>query len=86
MTSEPVSWIGGDEFAILLTGKQTKDVSRQVEGLLDRMRVYSQSNGQPVTCAAGYAACIPQEGVTMDWKELYHMADEDMYRQKKGGK
>lgn len=50
------------------------------------MRVYSQSNGQPVTCAAGYAACIPQEGVTMDWKELYHMADEDMYRQKKGGK
>ena len=78
--------IGGDEFAILLTGKQTEDVSRQVEGLLDRMRVYSQSNGQPVTCAAGYAACIPQEGVTMDWKELYHMADEDMYRQKKGGK
>jgi diguanylate cyclase (GGDEF)-like protein len=81
-----VARIGGDEFALIITGDEAFFASNNLtERLLEVMNIsYSHlQEGLEVSCSVG-GAVFPDDGNTI--KELMRAADERMYRVKKSGK
>ncbi|MGH1461623.1 MAG: GGDEF domain-containing protein [Neptuniibacter sp.] len=81
-----VARIGGDEFALIITGQEADfDSNHLSERLLEVMNIsYSHlAEGLEVSCSVG-GAVYPQDGFTIE--ELMKSADERMYQVKKSGK
>lgn len=81
-----VARIGGDEFALIITGDEAFFASNNLtERLLEVMNIsYSHlQDGLEVSCSVG-GAVFPDDGNTI--KGLMRAADERMYRVKKSGK
>lgn len=81
-----VARIGGDEFALIITGDEAFFASNNLtERLLEVMNIsYSHlQDGLEVSCSVG-GAVFPDDGNTI--KDLMRAADERMYRVKKSGK
>jgi len=81
-----VARIGGDEFALIIRGKDSFFASQNLaERLIEVMnQSYSHlAEGLDVTCSVG-GAIYPDDGANLD--ELMRVADERMYCVKKSGK
>lgn len=81
-----VARIGGDEFALIISGDEAFFASNNLtERLLEVMNIsYSHlQEGLEVSCSVG-GAVFPDDGNTI--QELMRAADERMYRVKKSGK
>lgn len=75
-----VARIGGDEFAILLSGSDTADI----EGICDRIRnsinaFNVNSSGFTLSLSLGYSV---SDAVPNDMDKLFKEADDNMYREK----
>ena len=74
---------GGDEFAILLPGRDEKAALAIAELVLERVATSEWKHGEPVTVSAGVAA-YPQHGI--ERSELLRVADNALYWSKERGK
>lgn len=77
--------LGGDEFALFLYGYQSNEEIREVVSMLERQRgelfITKDSRARAsVEFSLGYAL-YPQDG--QDYHVLMHIADENMYQEKK---
>jgi len=72
---------GGDEFSALLTGISRPQLDKQIEKLFHSVESYNEEHPElPIHFAAGAALSAENPGVSRS--ELFHLADEDMYRNK----
>lgn len=72
---------GGDEFAILLTGISRRQLDGYIQALLHATETHNAENHTlPIHFAAGSA--LSAEHPSMTRTELFHLADEEMYRDK----
>lgn len=85
--SDMVARIGGDEFAILLTGLHGRKEARAVAEtvLLALSRPYDREDGPALALTASIGVAVaPDDGAQVD--TLLHLADMAMYAGKRGGK
>jgi diguanylate cyclase (GGDEF)-like protein/putative nucleotidyltransferase with HDIG domain len=75
--------IGGDEFAILLPGRDEREAARVADGVLARVAMLEALPGLPVRVSAGVVT-YPQVGV--DRSEVFAVADQALYLAKGAGK
>ena len=75
--------LGGDEFAILLIETAASDAEKLVEKLRQLLAVEMQSRQWPVSFSMGL---ISYDECPSNIKDIIGLADELMYRAKKGGK
>ncbi len=75
--------IGGDEFAILLPGRDEREASKVADGVLTRVAMLEALPGLPVRISAGVVT-YPQVGV--DRSEVFAVADQALYLAKGAGK
>lgn len=72
---------GGDEFAVMLTGTNRRQLDRYIDALARAAKAYNAANpGLQIHYAAGSA--LSAEHPTMTRAELFQLADEEMYRNK----
>lgn len=72
---------GGDEFAVLLTGLDRKQLDHWVEALFASAESYNADHPElPIHFSVGDALSSEHPGISRD--ELFHLADEQMYRNK----
>ena len=76
--------IGGEEFAVLLTGAGVEDALARAERLREAVarQVRTPDGSAPVTLSAGVAIADVGE----PWETLYRRADAHLYAAKRGGK
>jgi diguanylate cyclase (GGDEF)-like protein/putative nucleotidyltransferase with HDIG domain len=75
--------IGGDEFAILLPGRDEREAAEVADGVLTRVAILEAAPGLPVRISAGVVT-YPQVGV--DRSEVFSVADQALYIAKGSGK
>ena len=75
--------IGGDEFAILLPGRDEHEAAKVADGVLQRVALLQAAPGVAVRLSAGVAT-YPQVGV--DRSEVFAVADQALYLAKGSGK
>ena len=75
--------IGGDEFAILLPGRDEREAAAVADGVLTRVAMLEAVPGLPVRISAGVVT-YPQVGV--DRSEVFSVADQALYLAKGSGK
>ena len=72
---------GGDEFTALLTGVSRDLLEQHMQVLYANAESYNQDHPElPVHFAVGTALSAEHPGLSMP--QLFHLADEDMYRAK----
>ncbi|MEG1516933.1 MAG: diguanylate cyclase [Raoultibacter sp.] len=74
--------IGGDEFAVCLTGMDSRDAIVKAAQRINQLLQQSDSDAPPLAASLGIAL-YPQDGAISD--ELYLAADKAMYRAKARG-
>ena len=73
---------GGDEFAVLLTDTNRAHLDLQLGKLLSESKKYNEEHPElPIHFAVG--AALSSEHPEASRNDLFHMADEEMYRNKK---
>ncbi|MBQ2987784.1 MAG: GGDEF domain-containing protein [Clostridia bacterium] len=73
---------GGDEFAVLLTGIDRAQLDLQIKKIFDEGKAYNAENPDlPISFAVGAVLSSEHPGITRN--ELFTLADEEMYRNKK---
>ena len=84
--SDVYARVGGDEFAVLLTGTGEDFVKQALERFQLAVDVYNEESarGYDLKFSAGYVIKRSDEGSDID--ALMERADENMYEQKKGNK
>jgi diguanylate cyclase (GGDEF)-like protein/putative nucleotidyltransferase with HDIG domain len=75
--------IGGDEFALLLSGRDEQEAVAVADGILTRIAGIEADAGEPVRASAGIAT-YPQAGV--EPTDLLRVADKALYLAKEHGK
>jgi diguanylate cyclase (GGDEF)-like protein/putative nucleotidyltransferase with HDIG domain len=75
--------IGGDEFAILLPGRDEREAAKVADGVLTRVAMLEALPGLPVRLSAGLVT-YPQVGV--ERSEIFSVADQALYLAKGAGK
>jgi diguanylate cyclase (GGDEF)-like protein/putative nucleotidyltransferase with HDIG domain len=75
--------IGGDEFAVLLPGRDEREAAKVADGVLARVAMLEALPGLPVRLSAGVVT-YPQVGV--DRSEIFSVADQALYIAKGAGK
>ena len=72
---------GGDEFAVLLTGIDRKQLDTCTQSLSTATKAYNEDNPHlPISFAVGSALSAEHPGLTRT--ELFKLADENMYQNK----
>lgn len=82
--SDIIARIGGDEFAVLLTGHSRADIGHVVTGHInDNLRIYNEKSGNKFTLmlSTGTALYDPDQPCTID--DLLINADQLMYENKR---
>lgn len=83
-----VSRVGGEEFAILLSGRQEKDayaLAEEIRNNIEKMTVLFKDENVKVkiTVSVGVATTIDSD---MTFKKLFNQADQALYRSKNNGR
>ena len=72
---------GGDEFSVLLTGVSRSQLDSHIQSLIHAAQKYNTANPDlPIHFSIGSA--LSDEHPSMTRAELFHLADEEMYRNK----
>lgn len=72
---------GGDEFAAVLTNVDRMQLDQQIQNLFLAVQNYNEKNQDlPIHFALGAALSAEHPGISRS--ELFHLADEEMYRSK----
>ena len=72
---------GGDEFIIVLYGDKSDRLVHMLEGIKQAVEQYNKDAKVPISYSEGHAASEEFDGCRM--KELFALADERMYKQKR---
>lgn len=74
---------GGDEFLAFLDNIEEEDVENYIQEVNNLMKVFNETEevGYKLSCAGGYGITT-KHNKTLTVKQLFDVADEDMYRNK----
>jgi diguanylate cyclase (GGDEF)-like protein len=78
---------GGDEFVAILRGVSLEVGKRRAEQMLEAIRNLSIRYGEtPVPITASMGVTDNAEGTVLHFKDLFHLADMELYKAKKNGR
>ncbi len=74
---------GGDEFMAFLDGVEEQDVTQYIDEVYRILQNFNETQGRQyaLSCAAGYGITT-KENRLLTVRELFDIADEDMYKNK----
>ncbi len=74
---------GGDEFMTFLDEIEERDVKNYIDNVYKILKEFNETQGRPyqLSCAAGYGI-TSEENRSATAKELFDIADEDMFKNK----
>lgn len=82
-----VGRFGGDEFVIILKGASLEIGKKKAEQLTEALKqVQLHKEGQPVSLTISIGISDNKAGAVKTFKELFHLADMQLYKAKQSGK
>lgn len=77
---------GGEEFLVLLPGRGPREAMRAAEGLRARVAALPVGDGESTRLSASIGVVTVSHGNVPDLDSLIALADDAMYRAKRGGR
>ena len=79
-----VGRVGGEEFAVILTGIGAQEAHLRLEAFRAKVRAQCVAGTQPVTVSVGYT--VADASSTLEFEQLLHVADGALYDAKNAGR